>query len=209
MAPSTPYGLRARQQRAANTPGRDRRRSGRMQRETTFDILKNLGKGMAFFTTTSVPALVLSADCWGDAALAPVSKPIQSSPQEEPEPVEEPRDEFDELDNEPEIERPRLSLPIQEVEGESDEASPEMRPPRMSLAFEDDDITYQSVEYPRDLAIRDRDRLSMMSRGTARLSEDFGQLENDFDAGEETGLVGDDEDAPEDTMISGGDFDRG
>lgn len=49
----------------------------------------------------------------------------------------------------------------------------------------------------------------MMSRGTARLSEDFGQLENDFDDGEETGLVGDDEDVQEDTMISGGDFDRG
>lgn len=46
MAPSTPYGLRARQQRAANTPGRDRRRSGRVQRETTFDILRNLGRSM-------------------------------------------------------------------------------------------------------------------------------------------------------------------
>lgn len=46
IAPSTPYGLRAHQQRAANTPGRDRRRSGRVQRETTFDILRNLGKGM-------------------------------------------------------------------------------------------------------------------------------------------------------------------
>lgn len=47
-APATPYGLRARQQRAANTPGRDRRRSGRMQRETTFDILRNLGRGKSF-----------------------------------------------------------------------------------------------------------------------------------------------------------------
>jgi hypothetical protein len=46
MAPSTPYGLRARQQRAANTPGRDRRRSGRVQRETTFDVLRNLGRSM-------------------------------------------------------------------------------------------------------------------------------------------------------------------
>lgn len=164
---------------------------------------------MAFLMNYKHSVLVFSADCWGDTALAPVSKPIRSSPQEEPVPVEEPKDEFDDLDNEPEIERPRLSLPIQEVEEESDEASPEMRPPRMSLAFEDDDITYQSVEYPRDLAIRDRDRLSMMSRGTARLSEDFGQLENDSDAGEGTGLVGDDEDVQEDTMISGGDFDRG
>jgi hypothetical protein len=58
-APSTPYGLRARQQRAANTPGRDRRRSGRMQRETTFDILRNLGKGKSFIAYRSTQGYVL------------------------------------------------------------------------------------------------------------------------------------------------------
>lgn len=47
-APATPHGLRARQQRAANTPGRDRRRSGRVQRETVFDVLKNLGKSTTY-----------------------------------------------------------------------------------------------------------------------------------------------------------------
>ncbi|KAJ6009675.1 hypothetical protein N7522_004691 [Penicillium canescens] len=185
-APATPYGLRARQQRAANTPGRDRRRSGRMQRETTFDILRNLGR-----------------------ALAPSSKVIKSSPQEKPEPVEEPKDEFEELDNEPEIERPRLSLPIQESEEEDEDASPEMRPPRMSLALgeEDMDITYRSVEYPRDTSIRDRDRLSMMSRATGRISEDFGETRYDSDDADETGIIG--EEGGEDTMMSGGDFDRG
>lgn len=126
--------------------------------------------------------------------------------------MEEPKDEIEELDEEPEIERPRLSLPIQEVGDGSDEASPEMRPPRMSLAFEDDDITYQSVEYPRrDIGDRDRERLSMISRGTGRFSEVFGEtrLESDSDAGEETGIVGVYDEAPEDTMISGGEFDRG
>lgn len=127
--------------------------------------------------------------------------------------MEEPIDEIDELDNEPQVDPPRLSLPIQEVEDESEEASPEMRPPRLSIPFEDDDITYRSVEYPRrDLADRDRDRLSMMSRGAlGRVSEDFGdaRLESDFDAGDETGVVDDDDDVQEDTMISGGDFDRG
>ena len=44
-APSTPYGLRAMQRRAANTPARDRRKSVKVQRETTFDILRNLGRG--------------------------------------------------------------------------------------------------------------------------------------------------------------------
>lgn len=93
------------------------------------------------------------------------------------------------------------------MEEGSEEATP---PPRMSLAFEDDDITYRSVEYPRrDLADRDRERLSMISRATGRFSEDFGRLESDFDAGEETGVVDDGEGVPEDTMISGGDFDRG
>ncbi|KAJ5119665.1 hypothetical protein N7448_010334 [Penicillium atrosanguineum] len=182
VAPSTPYGLRARQQRAANTPGRDRRRSGRIQRETTFDILRNLGK-----------------------ALAPVSKPIQYSPQDVPTPVEDPIDEFEELDNEPENTPPRLSLPIQGSEEGSDDPTP---PPRMSAAF-DDDITYRSVEYPmRETRIRDQQRLSMYSQA-GRLSENFrGQLDSDSEAGEQTGLFGGEE-AADDTMFSGGDFDQG
>lgn len=45
--PLTPFGLRAIQRRATITPGRDRRRSLRMQRETPLDILRNLGKGAA------------------------------------------------------------------------------------------------------------------------------------------------------------------
>ncbi|KAJ5937384.1 hypothetical protein N7454_004684 [Penicillium verhagenii] len=164
-APATPYGLRARQQRATNTPGRDRRRK-RLRRSP---------------------------------------HPIQSSPQEIPEPIEEPKDEIEELDNEPRIDPPRLSLPIQESEDESEEAGTETPPPRMSLAFDDDDITYRSVEYPRDLAIRDR--LSIMP---GRPSENFGgiQLESDSDDGDETGIVGD-YDVQDDTMVSGGDFDRG
>lgn len=34
------------QRRAANTPGRNRRKSGAAQRETVFDVLRNLSKGM-------------------------------------------------------------------------------------------------------------------------------------------------------------------
>lgn len=105
------------------------------------------------------------------------------------------------------IEPPRLSLPIQESEDGSEEAGSETPPPRMSLAFDDDDITYRSVEYPRDLAIRYRERLSMMP---GRPSENFGgiQLESDSDDGDETGIVGD-YDGHEDTMVSRGDFDQG
>ncbi|KAE8151930.1 centromere kinetochore component CENP-T-domain-containing protein [Aspergillus avenaceus] len=187
-APSTPYGLRAMQRRAANTPGRDRRKSFRPQRETTFDILRNLGR-----------------------TLAPVSQPIKSSPQEKPAPEPEPeRDEIEELDNEPEIERPRLSLPLEEVEVE-EEGSPEPRPPRLSLAFEEEDIT---VEYPRRAASEnDRARLSMMSFGGPRLSENFGdatRLESGSEDDDDTGLEHDDEGAnPDETIISQGAFDRG
>ncbi|KAE8139636.1 centromere kinetochore component CENP-T-domain-containing protein [Aspergillus pseudotamarii] len=188
-APSTPYGLRAIQRRAANTPARDRRKSGRMQRETTFDILRNLGR-----------------------ALAPVSQPIRSSPQEEkPEPELEPeKDEIEELDNEPEIERPRLSLPLEDVE-EQEEASPEPRPPRLSLAFEEEDIT---VEYPRRATSEhDRARLSMMSFGNPRLSENFGdatRLESDSEDGDDTGIEhGDDGENQDETVMSQGAFDRG
>ncbi|KAJ5710823.1 hypothetical protein N7488_004979 [Penicillium malachiteum] len=185
-APATPHGLRARQQRAVNTPGHDRRRSGKVQRETTFDILRNLGR-----------------------ALAPISHPIQSSPQEAPEySADEIRDEIEELDNEPEIEPPRLSLNIQESEDGSEKASSET-PPRMSLAFDDDDITYQSVEYPRDISIRDHARLSMMP-GVGRHSENFGeiQLDSESDSNDETGVLGGEE-VLDDTMTSGGEFDQG
>ncbi|KAL4906900.1 hypothetical protein BDW74DRAFT_129580 [Aspergillus multicolor] len=193
-APSTPYGLRAMQRRAANTPGRDRRKSGRgPPRETVFDVLRNLGK-----------------------ALAPESQPIRSSPQPppEPEPESEP-DEIDELDNEPAPERPRLSLPLEEVGEEDEDGSPEIRPPRMSLALGDDDIsnddvTHTSIEYPRRATLDHRNRLSMMSAGGPRLSENFGdatELESGSDAGEDTGVIQDGD--QDETIISQGAFDRG
>ena len=83
-----------------------------------------------------------------------------------------------------------------------------MRPPRMSLALGEDDMdmTYQSVEYPRrETSIKDRERLSMMSRA-GRISGDFEETRLESDDAEETGLIGEDEEA---TMMSGGDFDRG
>jgi histone H3/H4 len=121
-------------------------------------------------------------------------------------PQPKPRDEIEELDEESEIEAPELTLPIQEVEG-SEEGSTARSPPRLSLPFDDDDIT---VEYPRrDISIRDQERLSIMSRNFGRPSDVFGdnQSDSDADEGDETGIVEDD--GGEDTMISGGDFDRG
>ncbi|PYH98741.1 hypothetical protein BO71DRAFT_22537 [Aspergillus ellipticus CBS 707.79] len=185
-APSTPYRMQAMQRRAANTPARERRKSGRIQRETTFDILQNLGR-----------------------ALAPTSQVIRSSPQiisppaPEPEPV---LDEIEELDNEPEIERPRLSLPLNEVD-EEDEEETEMRPPRLSLAFEEEDLTHTSIEYPRRATSDDKGRLSMMG---ARMSEiGDARLDSDIDDEDDTGNVHGNEDQGEDTMVSQGDFEKG
>ena len=147
-------------------------------------------------------------------ALAPTSQRIRSSPQEKPEQEQEqeqdlkppqPRDEIDELDNEPELERPRLSFPIEDVD--DDDGSPEIPAPRLSLAFDDEDVT---VEYPmRDISERDRARLSMMSAGGPRLSENFAdttRLESGSEGGDETGLQGE---GGEDTVMSQGAFDRG
>lgn len=145
-------------------------------------------------------------------ALAPVSQPIRSSPQVAPEPEPEPEpelDEIEELDNEPEIERPRLSLPLAEEEDEEEaEGSPEPRPPRFSLAFEEEDIT---VEYPRRApSEQDKARLSMASFGAPRLSE-FGDATR-FESGSEdegdTGIMHDD-DGQDETLMSQGAFDRG
>lgn len=177
------------QRRAANTPRRDRRRSSRVQRETTFDILRNLGR-----------------------ALAPTSKPIRSPQEASPpkprkEEEEEERDEIDDLDNEPEMERPRLSLPLQE------EASPDIPPPRLSLAFDEEDITQASVEYPRrEISDRDRARLSIMSYGGARPSENFddlSRLEFESNHGDDTGIVRAEDGNGDETVISQGAFDRG
>ena len=114
--------------------------------------------------------------------MAPISKPIQSSPQEEPSPSPEDsssevEDETLVLDNEPLPERPRLSLPIDVDSGTSEDGSPDMPPPRLSLQFDEDDITQRSVEYPRRaISEKDRQRMERMSFGDVRLSENFGDL---------------------------------
>lgn len=145
--------------------------------------------------------------------LAPVSKPIQSSPHEPtPEPPQETWDEIDELDNEPEVERPRLSLPLHEVE-EAEEGSPDMPPPRISLAFDEEDVSHGSIEYPRrDISDRDKARLSTMSHGGFRPSENFGDLTTfgSDPEDDETGVVAHEEgEGPDETLLSQGSFDRG
>ena len=148
--------------------------------------------------------------------MAPTSKTIQSSPREEVEPEKRDGiDEIDELDNEPVPERPRLSLPIDDDTGENGEESPDIPPPRLSLAFEEEDITQRSVEYPRRaLSEQDRMRFSRVSFGDVRLSENFGDLSRigGISEGEDNTItlqqVNDDE-GLEDTTIEQGAFDAG
>ncbi|EED13914.1 conserved hypothetical protein [Talaromyces stipitatus ATCC 10500] len=194
-APLTPFALRAIQRRTANTPGRDRRRSTRgPQRETAFDILRNLGR-----------------------TLAPISKPIQSSPQDERSPTPESSSEIEDetiyLDQEPLPERPRLSLPLRADSGSSSDGSPDMPPPRLSLQFVEDDITQRSVEYPRRaISDKDRQRLERMSFGDVRMSENFGdltRLDAFSEAGDITTLAQNDDDDIEQSQLDEGAFDAG
>ncbi|KAK2743403.1 hypothetical protein FQN57_004868 [Myotisia sp. PD_48] len=155
VAPATPHALRALQRRAAAyTPGRDRRKSQRFIRETPMDILRNLGR-----------------------ALAPTTNPISSSPEEKlPEPSPPSPDELDELDHEPPIPRPRLSLPMNEMVVQEDDGSP---PPRMSILPFDEDITQRSIELPRrERSMRDRVTLSRVSFGSNRFSDYYGDTTN-------------------------------
>jgi histone H3/H4 len=148
--------------------------------------------------------------------LAPTSKTIQSSPREEANLKKKDEiDEIDELDNEPVLERPRLSLQIDDDTGEDGEESPDIPPPRLSLAFEEEDITQRSVEYPRRaLSEQERRRFSRMSFGDVRLSENFGDLSrmDGISEGRDNTItlqqVNDDE-GLEDTTVEQGTFDAG
>jgi histone H3/H4 len=123
-APTTPHAIRALQQRraAASTPGQDRRRSGRVAgRETPRDVLKALSR-------------VLAKD----------SKPIETTPQ-----VNETRTipttiPEDDLERDPDLPKPRLSLPVDE----DDDDSFHLPVPRLSVGL-DDDMTQGSIEIPR------------------------------------------------------------
>ncbi|EEH50016.2 uncharacterized protein PADG_06095 [Paracoccidioides brasiliensis Pb18] len=171
-APATPHALRALQRRAATyTPGRDRRKSGRVQRETPMDILRNLGK-----------------------VLAPNTRTVSSSPTVKPE-IPQPKPVVDELDDEPDPPRPRLSLPLREMFPEGD-GSPEITPPRLSLALDEDaELTTTSIEVARrDRSLRDRATLSRVSLGSTRFSDRFGDLSRMEDLEEDYTAAHEDED---------------
>ncbi|RDW63839.1 hypothetical protein BP5796_10341 [Coleophoma crateriformis] len=154
----TPHGRAAVREielrRAGLTPGKDRRRSGRQQRETPRDILRALSR-----------------------TLAPATKPIESSP-----PPQVPSERLllpirDVSDDEADGERPRLSLPLGDDEDEDDSF---LLPPQ-SAELLDDNFTVQSVELPRRATSEQPGRLYRGSFGSIRLSDRFADL-NDLDS---------------------------
>ncbi|PTB70452.1 hypothetical protein BBK36DRAFT_1164981 [Trichoderma citrinoviride] len=136
----TPHAIAARraldQRRLAMfTPGRSRRQSFRDQRETPMNILRNLGRALA--PTSNVIASSSSPD-----KVSPDSNGNDNRNGEASGSGRSRRDDDDDDDDELPIDRPRLSLPLDE--GSSDD----LQPPQSSI-LEEGNLTVQSVELPR------------------------------------------------------------
>lgn len=85
---------------------------------------------------------------------------------------EEEDDDYDDLDDDFPIDRPRLSLPI--GQDDDDEEEEELRPPRLSQMFDDENYTVQSIELPRRaVSETPGSRLSRGSIGSIRMSDYF------------------------------------
>ena len=149
----TPYGRAATREvearRAGLTPGKDRRRSGRQQRETPRDPLRALSRILAPKSFPIVPTPQ------GTGITAKIGLPLN-----------------DDEDDGSDPERPRLSLPL----GEDDEDDSLLLPPR-STGLEDENFTVQSVELPRRaISEQPTRRFSRGSFGSIRLSDQFADL---------------------------------
>lgn len=145
------------------TPGKNRRKSQMQERETPMGILRNLSR-----------------------ALAPASQPIPSSSsspgsKEEADTSREEYNEEDDLyddeDDDLPIDRPRLSLPLDDDDNDDFEDD-DLRPPRLSQV-DDENFTVQSIE----LARRFSEAPSRLSRGSFG-SEGISNLHNPDITGE-------------------------
>jgi hypothetical protein len=151
----TPHGRAAQREldlrRAGLTPGKDRRRSGRQQRETPRDALRALSRLMA-----------------------PKSQLIVPTPQGPNAPnVKLPITDQDDWEDGPDPERPRLSLPLGDDEDEDDSL---LLPPR-SAGLENENFTVQSIELGRRAhSEQPLSRHSRGSFGSIRMSDAFADL---------------------------------
>ncbi|KAF1809877.1 hypothetical protein P152DRAFT_484232 [Eremomyces bilateralis CBS 781.70] len=174
--PTTPHAIRAYQQRIdrAGTPGRDRRKSGRLQRETPRDTLRNLSRLLAARTA-----------------------PIEPSPAAIPS-TKRRRNGFEDFFDEPDEAPPRLSLPLNALE---DDDSFHEKVPRFSVNLdedeEDDDeatvaalsqSSAKTARSARDVEMGRRQDLSRFSLGglaLETLSDRFGDME-EYEMDEQT-----------------------
>lgn len=145
----TPHGRAAQRdmdiRRAGLTPGKDRRRSGRQQRETPRDGLRALSR-----------------------MLAPKTLPIIPTPQG----LQTSRNLLtnDDWEDGPELERPRFSLPF----GEDEEEDESLLLPPQSAGLEDENFTVQSVEFGRRAhSEKPLSRLSRGSFGSIMMNDRF------------------------------------
>ncbi|KAJ4373843.1 hypothetical protein N0V83_002582 [Neocucurbitaria cava] len=161
-APTTPHAIRALRERAnaARTPGNNRRRSGRIQRETPRDILRDLSR-----------------------ALARDSRPAEPSPQIQHQRTRHSALDLPDVDDGPNIAVPRLSMPLDDM---YDEDSFHDAPPRQSLLPElPDDVdggTVQSLEFGRR-AISEDPRFMFGGRHSERFADlsELGAVEEEFE----------------------------
>lgn len=155
-----------------NTPGRNRRRSVRDQRETPRDVLRALSRTLAPKSKVITTSSSSSPDDPNNSSTRKLGGRSQSRRRRGgPVTIPEDPDDSDEFP----IDRPRLSLPIDDV---SDD---DLRPPRTSgLEDLEDNFTMQSIELPR------RQTLDNQSRYSMRMS-DYGPM-NDLPSDDDVGV---------------------
>ncbi|KAF2626020.1 hypothetical protein BU25DRAFT_459971 [Macroventuria anomochaeta] len=158
--PTTPHAIRALRERAnaARTPGNSRRRSGRVQRETPRDLLRNLSR-----------------------ALAQDSRPVEPEPQTLPRRSRHSALDLPDVADSPDVAAPRLSMPLEDM---YDDDSFHERPPRQSLLPElPDDVdggTVQSLEFGRRALSEDPRYVRRASERFADFSE-LGAVDEEFE----------------------------
>ncbi|KAL1797039.1 hypothetical protein ACET3X_005579 [Alternaria dauci] len=161
IAPTTPHAIRALRERAnaARTPGNNRRRSGRIQRETPRDILRDLSR-----------------------ALARDTRPVEPSPQALPQRTRHSALDLPDVEDGPNMPAPRLSMPLENM---YDDDSFHSAPPRQSLLPDlPDDVdggTVQSLEFGRR-AISEDPRFMFGGRQSERFGDlsELGAVEEEY-----------------------------
>lgn len=161
-APTTPHAIRALRERAiaARTPGHNRRRSGRIQRETPRDILRDLSR-----------------------ALARDTQAVEPSPQIDPRRTRHSALDLPDVEDGPDPAAPRLSMPLDDM---YDDDSMHEHPPRQSLLPDlPDDVdggTVQSLEFGRR-AISEDPRFMFPGRVSERFADlsELGAVEEEYE----------------------------